>query len=87
MSANLPDSPPHPTRVSEPLLGHASQAPTPCQASRLTPPWAAGATAPRALYKKSGLGIVAALLLAITFWLYTQPDLVIMLAEQLWACF
>ena len=25
--------------------------------------------------------------LIVPFWLYTQPDLVIMLAEQLWACF
>jgi type II secretory pathway component PulM len=87
MSANLPDSTPHLTSGREPLLANASQDPTPYQASRLPPPWAAGAASPRARYKKSGLGIVAALLLAITFWLYTQPDLVIMLAEQLWACF
>jgi hypothetical protein len=25
--------------------------------------------------------------LALTFWLYSQPELAIMLAEQLWACF
>lgn len=26
-------------------------------------------------------------LLGLVFWLYTQPHLVIMLADQLWACF
>jgi hypothetical protein len=31
-----------------------------------------------------GLG---ALGLALSFWLYTQADVVIMLSEQLWSCF
>jgi hypothetical protein len=31
--------------------------------------------------------ITAALLLAITFWLYANPDVIVMLAEQMWACF
>lgn len=25
--------------------------------------------------------------LGLTFWLYAQPEIMIMLAEQLWACF
>jgi hypothetical protein len=25
--------------------------------------------------------------LALSFWLYTQADVVIMLSEQLWSCF
>ena len=25
--------------------------------------------------------------LGLTFWLYSQPEIMIMLAEQLWACF
>lgn len=29
--------------------------------------------------------LVAAL--GLTFWLYAKPDLMVMLAEQLWACF
>jgi hypothetical protein len=33
------------------------------------------------------LGIAAALLLAITFWLYAKPDVIVMLAEQMWSCF
>lgn len=31
--------------------------------------------------------IAAASLLAITFGLYAQPDVVMMLADQLWSCF
>ncbi len=84
MSTNMPDSPPNLTSGSEPLLANASQASTP---SGLPPPSAAGAASHRAPYRKSGLGIAAALLLAITFWLYAKPDVVIMLSEQLWSCF
>ena len=87
MSANMPDSPPNLTSGSEPLLANASQASTPYQASRLNHPSAAGAASHRSPYKKSGLGIGAALLLTITFWLYAKPDVVIMLSEQLWSCF
>jgi hypothetical protein len=36
---------------------------------------------------RSTLWLLAALTLAITFWLYAQPDVVVMLAEQLWSCF
>jgi hypothetical protein len=25
--------------------------------------------------------------LGLTFWLYSQPEIMVMLAEQLWACF
>jgi hypothetical protein len=25
--------------------------------------------------------------LALTFWLYAKPEVAVMLAEQLWACF
>ncbi len=31
--------------------------------------------------------LMAAVALGFTFWLYVQPGLVIMLAEQLWSCF
>jgi len=87
MSTNMPDRPPILTSGSEPLLANASQASTPYQASRLNHPSAAGAASHRSPYKKSGLGIGAALLLTITFWLYAKPDVVIMLSEQLWSCF
>jgi hypothetical protein len=33
------------------------------------------------------LWLLATLLLAITFGLYAQPDLVLMMADQLWSCF
>jgi hypothetical protein len=36
---------------------------------------------------QSTLWLLAALTLAITFGLYTQPDVVVMLADQLWSCF
>jgi hypothetical protein len=48
---------------------------------------AEGAASHRAPYKKSGVVIAAALLLAITFWLYAKPDVIVMLAEQMWSCF
>ena len=31
--------------------------------------------------------LMGALALILTFWLYTQSDMVIMLSEQLWSCF
>ena len=31
--------------------------------------------------------ILLILSLGLTFWLYAKPDVVIMLAEQMWACF
>jgi hypothetical protein len=31
--------------------------------------------------------LMAAVAMAFTFWLYAKPDLMVMLAEQLWACF
>lgn len=34
---------------------------------------------------KTLLSMVA--VLGLTFWLYAQPDVVIMLSEQLWSCF
>ena len=36
---------------------------------------------------RSNLWLLAALMLAITFGLYAQPDVVVMLADQLWSCF
>jgi hypothetical protein len=48
---------------------------------------AEGGASHRAPYKKSGVVIAAALLLAITFWLYAKPDVIVMLAEQMWSCF
>jgi hypothetical protein len=48
---------------------------------------AVGAASHRTPYKKSGVVIAAALLLAITFWLYAKPDVIVMLAEQMWSCF
>lgn len=53
----------------------------------MNPPSAAGGPSHRASYKKTGLGITAALLLATPFWLYGKPDVVVMLAEQMWSCF
>jgi hypothetical protein len=98
MSANMPHSSTNLTCEREPLLANANQASTPCQASTLNPPSAAGAAFHRApstphldsgaaTYKKSGVVITAALLLAITFWLYAKPDVIVMLAEQMWSCF
>lgn len=87
MSAKMPDSSTNFPSGSEPLLENANQASTPCQASTLNHPSAAGAASHRAPYKKTGLGITAALLLAITFWLYAKPDVIVMLAEQMWSCF
>ena len=31
--------------------------------------------------------LLLAAVLALTFWLYAKPDVVIMLSEQLWSCF
>jgi hypothetical protein len=87
MSANMPDSPTHFPSGSEPLLAKASPASTACQASTMNHPSAARADSHRASYKKTGLGIAAALLLATPLWLYAKPDVVVMLAEQLWSCF
>ena len=36
---------------------------------------------------RSTLWLLAALTLTITFGLYAQPDVVVMLADQLWSCF
>jgi hypothetical protein len=36
---------------------------------------------------RSTLWLITALILAITFGLYAQPDVVLMLADQLWSCF
>ena len=36
---------------------------------------------------RSTLWLLAALMLSITFGLYAQPDVVLMLADQLWSCF
>jgi hypothetical protein len=36
---------------------------------------------------RNTLWLLAALILAITFGLYAQPDVVLMLADQLWSCF
>ena len=38
-------------------------------------------------HSKMGVALAVCAALVLPFWLYTQPDLVIMLAEQLWACF
>jgi hypothetical protein len=39
------------------------------------------------LRRKMAAALAVSAALIVPFWLYTQPDLVIMLAEQLWACF
>ena len=31
--------------------------------------------------------LALASVLALTFWLYTRPEFVVQLADQLWACF
>jgi hypothetical protein len=36
---------------------------------------------------RSTLWLLAAITLAITFGLYAQPDVVLMVADQLWSCF
>jgi hypothetical protein len=36
---------------------------------------------------RSTLWLLTALMLAITFGLYAQPEVVLMLADQLWSCF
>jgi hypothetical protein len=36
---------------------------------------------------RSTLWLLSALMLAITFGLYAQSDVVLMLADQLWSCF
>jgi hypothetical protein len=39
-------------------------------------------------YRRQVLSAVAlTALLGLAFWLYTQPEMVIMLSDQLWACF
>jgi hypothetical protein len=39
-------------------------------------------------FRRQVLGAVAlTALLGLAFWLYTQPELVVMLSDQLWACF
>jgi hypothetical protein len=42
---------------------------------------------PSLLRQKLVLALAVSTALALSFWLYTQPELVVMLAEQLWACF
>ncbi|WP_416548282.1 hypothetical protein ACHEXK_05110 [Limnohabitans sp. DCL3] len=39
------------------------------------------------LRRKMAVALAVCAALILPFGLYTQPDLVIMLAEQLWACF
>jgi hypothetical protein len=39
------------------------------------------------LRQKMAVALAVTAALVLPLWLYTQPDLVIMLAEQLWACF
>jgi hypothetical protein len=39
------------------------------------------------LLRKMAITLAVSAALIVPFWLYAQPDLVIMLAEQLWACF
>ena len=48
----------------------------------------------RNLDKRSSRGLKPVVLvfllilsLGLTFWLYAQPEIMVMLAEQLWACF
>jgi len=39
-------------------------------------------------FRHQVLGAVAlTALLGLAFWLYTQPEMVVMLSDQLWACF
>jgi hypothetical protein len=47
----------------------------------------ADSSAARASHSKPGVWVAAVLVLGITFWLYVQPDVVILLADQLWSCF
>ena len=61
-------------------------------ASHTTPTEADGAPVcgSEPLLANAGLTCMVVLLVAalgLTFWLYAKPDLMVMLAEQLWACF
>lgn len=39
------------------------------------------------LSRRMGLATLAALVLAGVFFLYTQPDFMVQMANQLWSCF
>jgi hypothetical protein len=39
------------------------------------------------LRTRLGLGALAAVVLAGVFFLYTQPDFMVQMANQLWSCF
>ncbi len=72
MSANMSDSPSTPS--AEAAASHSPARPL-------------QTTSGESPSKKTWGAITAGLLLAITFWLYAKPDVVVMLAEQMWSCF
>lgn len=40
-----------------------------------------------ALFKRWLVAAASLALLVLAFWLYSRPDIALLLAEQLWACF
>jgi len=92
MSGRAPDA----SVISKRRLVNASTRAVTLQATSVNTPSAAGAashkmqadsSAARASHSKPGVWVAAVLVLGITFWLYVQPDVVILLADQLWSCF
>lgn len=47
----------------------------------------ANPTRRQSLWRRWALGGLAVLVLLAVFGLYTQPDFMVMLADQMWACF
>lgn len=58
-----------------------AQAPPKLPVKRLTESTSAGAASFTSLW------LLAAAALGLAFWLYAQPGVAVMLAEQLWSCF
>ncbi len=43
--------------------------------------------AKRSPWRRFAPHVLASILLLLVFWFYTQPAFLVMLADQLWACF
>jgi hypothetical protein len=42
---------------------------------------------PKSIWRRALFGGVLAMTMAGVVWLYQRPDMLVMLSEQLWACF
>jgi hypothetical protein len=71
--------------VNLPVRESPIQRPTP--QTRMNPVSAMTLRPKPSLGRKIAVASAVSAGLIVPFWLYTQPDLVIMLAEQLWTCF